>query len=132
MTKTRVEHTLFSSLVVRLCWMVPRRIQYDPLKRMGRGLLVATEEDMAPLCRLLVLGFLAHTPQGANGPQVIMCVRQRMDLYDTVRAHSPEKCEAVRVVGGQVVKETAGSFAEVVAEVEEWPMVLTATGEDIA
>ncbi|MFI9387828.1 hypothetical protein [Kutzneria sp. NPDC052558] len=86
---------------------------------------------MAPLYRLLMLGFLAHTPQGVDGPQVIMCVRQRMDLYDTIRVHSPEQAQAVRSVNGTVTEEVSGSFAEVVAEVEEWPMVLTAHGEGI-
>ena len=90
---------------------------------------MSADEDMAPLYRLLLLGFLAHTPRGADGPRVVVCIRQRMDLYDTVRVHSPERAQAVRSVNGAVVKGASGSFAEVVAEVEEWPLVVAATGE---
>jgi hypothetical protein len=92
---------------------------------------VSAEEDIAPLYRLLMLGFLAHTPQGVDGPQAIICIRQRMDLYDTIRVHSPERAQAVRSVNGTVTKEASGSFAEVVAEVEEWPLILTMAGGEI-
>ena len=93
---------------------------------------MSAEEDMTPLYRLFLLGFLAHTPQGAGGSRVVMCIRQRMDLYDTVRVHSPERAQAVRSVNGVVTKEASGSFAEVVADVEDWPMILTVTGEGLA
>lgn len=114
--------------------MVPRRIQRSPLKLTRRGLLVSTEDgdELAPLYRLLMLGFLTHACQGVNGPTAIMCARQRMDLYDTVRVHGPDLCEAARVVGNRVTKKTSGRLADVVIEVEGWPMVLTATGKDIA
>lgn len=92
---------------------------------------MSAEEDMAPLYRLLMLGFLAHTPPGVDGPQAIICIRQRMDLYDTVRVHSPERAQAVRSVNGAVTKEASGSFAEVVTKVEEWPLFLTMAGEEI-
>jgi hypothetical protein len=55
-----------------------------------------------------------------------------MDLYDTIRVRSPERAQAVRSVNGTVIKEASGSFAEVVAEVEEWPLILTMTGEGLA
>jgi len=79
-----------------------------------------------------MLGFLAHTPVGVDGPRAIICIRQRVDLYDTIRVHSPERAQAVRSVNGTVIKESSGSFAEVVAEVEEWPLILTVAGEGLA
>jgi hypothetical protein len=90
------------------------------------------DEDMAPLRRLLLLGFLAATPGSRElGWHSVMAIRQRMDLLDIVRAESPERASAVRVVDGVNRRDVFGSFAEVVAEVEEWPLVLTAAGEEI-
>jgi hypothetical protein len=90
------------------------------------------DEDMAPLHRLLLLGFLATTPGSRElGRHSVMAIRQRMDLLDIVRAESPERASAVRVVDGVNRRGFSGSFAEVVAEVEEWPLILTATGEEM-
>ncbi len=56
---------------------------------------------MAPLRRLLLLGFLATTPGSRElGRHSVMAIRQRMDLLDIVRAESPERASAVRVVDG--------------------------------
>ena len=93
---------------------------------------MSAEEDMAPLYRLLALGFLATTPGSQElGRHSIMAIRQRMDVLDIVRAESPETASAVRVVDGVNERAFSGSFAEVVAEVEEWPMILVAHGEGI-
>lgn len=131
MTKIRADHSVFPIVDKWPCWTA-WGVQHVALIRWGRGRFVSAEEDIAPLYRLLALGFLATTPGSQElGTHSIMAIRQRMDMLDMVRAESPEKANAVRVVDGANQREFSGSFAEVVAEVEEWPLILAATCEEI-
>jgi hypothetical protein len=53
-----------------------------------------------------------------------------MDLYDVIRVDG-STAEAARSVGDRVTKKASGAVAEVVAEVEEWPLLLASPGEEL-
>jgi hypothetical protein len=86
-------------------------------------------ETMIALQRLLKNGFIA-VPYGddPSNPDELGFVRLRWDIHETVRVYGADQAEAVRVVGMVVKERASGHARDVVKEVLDWPLIVSASG----
>jgi hypothetical protein len=64
-------------------------------------------------------------------PTELGFIRLRWDIQEIVRVHGQDQAEAIRLVGTNVKERAEGHARDVVREVLNWPLIVSASGDRI-